>query len=585
MSLTLPTGYTQFEKLEELVGLVRKLEATDAVQAIQYAEQGLEIAKNLNNYPSLVDLETSLGRIHLLQGRFYDSLSHLAVALETARQHLPEDVERLALIHNYHGIVYHDKHNLEVALYHFTEVLKSDLPNLKVRAYNNMGSLYINAKDYDQAMHFLEEGERCSIELDEYFCRTYIYENIARIHQISGKYETSNHFYQLAKEQVRKQPDVNNNHILATILNRMGVNYRFLKAFTQARQMLEEGLRMASEHGYLAVQCECLCDLGLLALEEKKTEEFLRLHEESLRLSSASNLRQEEIFALSNLKAYHLNRGDHQAAFEVLSRIDTLKSEKLTELEHANMAQILGQREIEIFQLKEKNQKILRQNQELEQFARIVAHDLKEPLRNINSYATLLVRRYENQLDADADEFIGFISGNVVRMNRLLEDLLQYTSLEQSEIVRKAIPLVDIVDSVRYSLSEKINSTGTTFEVGPLPVVWANHLHMELLFQNLIQNAIKFRRDGIPCCLRIEAFEEEKYFEIRVCDNGIGIDEEYHDRIFKIFKRLDRQNYEGTGIGLAVCEKVVNYYGGTIWVSSIKGEGSTFHFTIPKTLN
>ena len=232
-------------------------------------------------------------------------------------------------------------------------------------------------------------------------------------------------------------------------------------------------------------------------------------------------------------------------------------------------------------QLIEKTNELERSNGELQQFAYVASHDLQEPLRMVASYMQLLERRYKDKLDADAGEFIAYAVAGVNRMRTLINDLLEYSRVGTRA---KAFELVDCAAVVRQALTNlqlTIQETGTTVTYNGLPTVLADGLQLTQIFQNLISNAIKFRSKDAP---RIEIAVERRGQEwcFAVHDNGIGLDQQYADRIFIIFQRLHtQQEYPGTGIGLAICKRVVERHGGRIWVESAVGQGATFCFTLP----
>jgi PAS domain S-box-containing protein len=226
-------------------------------------------------------------------------------------------------------------------------------------------------------------------------------------------------------------------------------------------------------------------------------------------------------------------------------------------------------------------EELARSNAELQQFAYVASHDLQEPLRMVTSYAQLLERRYKGKLDGDADDFIGFMVGGAMRMQGLIEGLLAY-----SRIGSQGRPLgeVDLNVALREALdnlSTAIGESETEVRSSQLPTVHADHTQIVQLFQNLIANAIKFRSDRAPL-IAISADRLDDDWRISVTDNGIGIAPEHRERIFVIFQRLHSEGeYPGTGVGLAICKRIVERHSGRIWVESQIGSGSTFHFTLP----
>ncbi|HKO23820.1 MAG TPA: ATP-binding protein [Chloroflexota bacterium] len=263
--------------------------------------------------------------------------------------------------------------------------------------------------------------------------------------------------------------------------------------------------------------------------------------------------------------------GPDPYTLDILTPLITLAPLIAAALENAHLYQALETTAVDL----------RRSNAELEQFAYVASHDLQEPLRMISSYIQLLQRRYQGQLDAKADTFIGFAVDGVTRMQRLINDLLAY-----SRVGTHGAPLVptdcgEVVAGAIAALGAPIAETGARVIYGELPTVLGDATQLGQLFQNLIGNALKFCT-GVTPEIMISAERAGGEWLFRVCDNGIGIDPAYAERIFIIFQRLhSREEYPGTGIGLAICKKIVERHGGRIWVESQPGQGATFTFSLP----
>ncbi len=232
--------------------------------------------------------------------------------------------------------------------------------------------------------------------------------------------------------------------------------------------------------------------------------------------------------------------------------------------------------------LRLKIEELTRSNAELEQFAYVSSHDLQEPLRMIASYLQLLERKYKGKLDAKADKYINFSVDGATRMQNLIDDLLAFSRVTTKAKEFKRIDLESVYKETMSNLEVSIKENKALISHDQLPVVMADKTQITQVIQNLINNAIKFHSEDQPK-INISVTEENDHYLFAIKDNGIGIDPKQSDRIFEVFKRLNKKrDYPGTGIGLAICKKIIERHGGHIWVKSELGKGSIFYFTLPK---
>lgn len=234
-------------------------------------------------------------------------------------------------------------------------------------------------------------------------------------------------------------------------------------------------------------------------------------------------------------------------------------------------------------QLRQRTDELARSNRDLEQFAYVASHDLQEPLRAVAGPLQLLQRRYEGKLDARADEFIGHAVDGATRMQRLIDDLLSYSRVGRIEDPKQSVPVDEALELALKNLTVVLQETKAQVTHDALPTVQGFPTQLTLLFQNLIGNALKFRNKDGQVRIHIGAQSDGDEWRISVADNGIGIAEQYFERIFVIFQRLHtRREYPGTGLGLALCKRIVEHHGGRIWLASKPDEGTTFFFTLPR---
>jgi PAS domain S-box-containing protein len=247
------------------------------------------------------------------------------------------------------------------------------------------------------------------------------------------------------------------------------------------------------------------------------------------------------------------------------------------------LEKVVSERTAELF---DSNAELTRSNKDLEQFAYVASHDLKEPLRMVGSYLQLLTKTLEGKLDAEQLEFLSYISSGADQMNALIRDLLNYSRISKDVTALQKVDCNRVIDIVKQNLNHLISETGAAIKASNLPIITGIESQQIQLFQNLVANGIKFRKKDVTPVIEIKAKSEGHNWLFSVADNGIGISEKFQEKIFIIFQRLhNKVEYPGTGIGLSVCKKIVELYGGKIWFESAPGGGTVFYFTIPKTVN
>ena len=261
--------------------------------------------------------------------------------------------------------------------------------------------------------------------------------------------------------------------------------------------------------------------------------------------------------------------------------VSLLKDEHPARFAIAHVLDISERREAEA-QLAEARENLERSNAELDQFAYVASHDLKEPLILLSAYARMLEERHGEALDEEGREFLGHVRGEATRMKSMIDDLLDYSRLETGSGETQPVDLREACATARHTLAPRIEELGATIDVqGSLPTVEGTPSHFERLFRNLLSNAIKFRGEEAPV-VRVSATRAGDEWQITIRDNGIGIDPGKAERVFEVFQRLHSQErYAGTGMGLAICKRIVERHRGRIWVEPAEGGGSAFHLTLP----
>jgi len=320
--------------------------------------------------------------------------------------------------------------------------------------------------------------------------------------------------------------------------------------------------------------------LGLTALEFFEKEEATRVLEDNTKVmnNGIPVINREDIVQdFNGTKNYTLltkvpfKFGDNKKGLVGISRNITEVKEKEKALEELNDT------------LKKHSDELALSNEELEQFAYIASHDLQEPLRMVTSFLTQLKKKYDHKLDERARQYIYFAHDGATRMRQIILDLLEYSRVGRVEHQVTTVDLENLLSEVLLLQKKSIEDKKAKIEIDSLPNLKVEEPLLRQLFSNLIENALKYYSKKRRLEIKISAREREEDWEFKISDNGIGIEEEFKEQIFVVFQRLHRrEEYEGTGIGLAICKKIVDNFGGKIWVDSTPGEGSSFYFTMPK---
>lgn len=287
---------------------------------------------------------------------------------------------------------------------------------------------------------------------------------------------------------------------------------------------------------------------------------------------------------LNVLEDFAEEKGRLQGAQKALLNILEDSVEEKGRLENTQKAllNILEDFDVEKHRVELTSAELTRSNAELEQFAYVASHDLQEPLRMVSAYVQLLERRYKGHLDAQADKYIHYAVDGAKRMEALIAALLEYSRAGRAALRREPVDVARVLADVLVTLKKTIDDSGAIVTHGALPTLRSDETQLTRVLQNLLANALKFHRPGVLPRVHVSAERRDRTYVLSVRDNGIGIEPGYSERVFVIFQRLHTlQEYPGTGIGLAICKKVIERLGGTIWFDSEPGRGTTFFFELP----
>lgn len=476
---------------------------------------------------------------------YRDLLLQLHINIGTIYAHLynyPEAIKRYQLVLNEFEDVFEDKN--------------------KVVIYNNLGNIYLMTEHPELALPYFEKSFALAEESNfkemtaltqVQLCRTKL--ELNRFHEAVQEAEWA--------EKIFSQSDLKNGYQLH-LLNRAEIACK-QKELEMAIDFAKRSIEVAKKMKDNACEIRAYRKLAVIF---KKMKDFERaLEYQDLYIEKQGNfLKIQQNLQFLDMEIRHAIR-EKEKEIQLLTKDNEYK------------AQLLQKTDL----ISQKNKELVRVNEDLKQFAYVASHDLKEPLRMIGSYSQLIHRKVSKHLDKDGHEFFQYISEGVNRMNDLLNGLLKYATVNN---VKQKTEVIDLNRSLQVSMANlrsRIMETEAIIEEGFLPEIKGHHELMVQIFQNLISNALKFQAKGEKPLIKIDSIVGKNSTTIFVQDNGIGIPKQNQKLIFEIFQRLhSKENFEGTGIGLAICHKIAQRMNGKIWVESEEGNGATFYLEIPK---
>jgi signal transduction histidine kinase len=541
------------------------LKRQEYAKIAEYSEPMLEISRRLGAMEYEVTALCNLAIVHSFNSEYLPSMQFFLESDEKSR--------RIGFRYNSAnctiniGTIYAQLYNYEQALEKYRMVLtdyRDILSDSRLMAINNnIGNIYFMMEDLPLSLAYFEECLRLAQVAGNRQMTAYALAQMGRNYLAMGDadraFDTGKKSADLMNELGRmvngKQINLLNSAHLQLLFENTSGAYRFaVQGIAVARRMRD----VISE----------LRGLKLLSDILKKEKDYRR----ALRCQAISSQLRDEIAKTQR------NRQMIDLEIKYSLRDKRRRIEELTK-ENRYQGQLLEQSK----QIAKQNEELRQANEELRQFAYITSHDLKEPLRMIGSFTQIIHNRFKANMDENNKIYFQYINEGVTRMNSLLDALLQYATIGKADLERETVSLDNAVELACQNLHVKIHETEAHVEFEDLPTLLSVPSLLIQLFQNLIGNAIKFRREAFAPVVLITAEMQGEEHLIKVHDNGIGIEPEHRERIFIIFQRLHtRQKYEGTGIGLAICQKIVQRLGGRIWVESETGYGSTFCFTLPK---
>lgn len=533
---------TIYENLEYETGIAKVnfnlaglfFDQNDFEQALVYYEKALQTYISLNDIKGKIETLNAIGQTYGKLEDFNKNLSHSSDALLLARA--LNDKLQLANINANIGFAYFHLGKLVDALGYYNAALGigEELQNNRIiaNAANELGNIYHRLCNEIEASDYFDQALSSARKADSKTLTKTIYESLFNFHEDYGRDSLS---FIYLKDLVTIKDELYNEERSTQLIHNQ-IRYETEKKEEEVKLLRESELK------------------NKLTIQSQRLQNYILLIIILIVLSATLFL----FNAFKRKKAYN----------------------KLLELEVQKRTEDLADSNAE---LKTFNAKLEESNNELERFAYIASHDLKSPLRNVISFLNLIERKLKNTEDKDIKEYLKFATDNARQMYNLIQDVLEFSRVNEKEAPKEAVDLNESLMLVLQNLKDEMQSKNAVVFAKPLPVIEANSVQVLQLFQNLIGNGIKYNHNNKPKVILSHRMDSTSHV-FSVIDNGIGISDEYHDQIFQMFKRLHtKDEYPGTGIGLALCKKIINNLGGEIWLDSVQGKGTTFYFSLPNS--
>jgi signal transduction histidine kinase len=531
----------------------------------EYSEPLLDLSQQLKDVEKEITALNAIAIVHGIHSDYQPAMQHFLEAFEKSSRIQFRSQIANSLINI--GTIYAHLFNYEAALERYEEALHDyhDVLNANtlIITYNNVGNIYLDTGQHETALEYFHKSLGLSEKTNYREMIAHSLAQICRVQIALNQYGDAAISAGKASVLISSlSGDFNGRQI--NLLNLAQISFQqreYDLAIRQALSGVAVARRLKDETGEIR---------GFHLLSD--IYKVLKNYQKSLKCYAK----------YAEVQASYANVQRHRLVIDMEIRHSIReKQRKIEQLTKENEYQALLLEKSD--QIEKQNFQLLQANEELRQFAYIASHDLKEPLRMIGSFTQLLFKNYRDKLDEESGVFFEYIHEGVTRMNKLLDGLLQYATIGKFDSEYETVDLNDVVEICKSNLKLKIDESVATVESQWLPEIVATQSLMIQLFQNLISNALKFQQPEVAPHIHIATIERADDNLFCIKDNGIGIAPEHNERIFVIFQRLHGRNrYEGTGIGLAICHKIVTQLGGRIWVDSSPGNGAAFYFTLPK---
>ena len=581
-------------EIDKLIELSNQGQNDSYDTALNYALEALKLIKTISNKEKECYIYYLISNIYCYKGQFKLALEYADSAKELIK-HVKDSFIKHK-VYNILGVIYYNFSEYVNALNNFLKALEfikeeeDKYQNEIAGLYLNIANLCFRNKDYTNAFEALEDSIKIMHQIQNEFGMYLCYNTYGNIYIELEDIEQAETYY---KKGLIIAEKINNLRNLATIYNNLAQVYEKKKELAKALEFVSNSLKINKQLKREAAIAVDYRRIGIISFELNQIDKGIEFLEQAYELSYQLENKTEALLSLEKLADYSAQAKKWELAYKYRTKHSELRDEIFNDQKAKTVSELQirhqlerRKRETELLKASEERirlyaDKLEDSNQELERFAHTASHDMKEPLRMIHSYLGLITRKVKKYEDETLNEFLHYAVDGANRMQNLITEMLKLAQLSKDTDM-KPVDVNDVMVLVFKNLQTIIQEKNAVLKYENLPVVTGNISLLTQLFQNLIGNGIKYNRSEQPIItIRVNETETAYHFEIE--DNGIGIKEEDYKRVFEMLTRLNnRTEFEGTGIGLATCKRIVEKHNGRIWVVSEYGEGSNFQFFLQK---
>jgi len=548
-------------------------------RALEQAEESLNLAQQIQYHKYIIKNTELKGNCFVYLSKIQEGIEQLHKALAMQREHLPNDKIGLSGINTNIGLAHSTDGNYQLALDYLyrAKTLRENKPYYPI--LTNIGIVHLNLEKYEQAIEYFEasleltKGNNISAEVSNLY-------NLATCYFLNEDIGRAKKYILLIlgiiDENIEANPQLTKTQLLAKDV--LANIYSEEGNYEAAIHIYDKLIADLNKESFFLYHCSFSIGKSKVYFAKKDTSVAIKTLLEALKIAQKNNLIRERKKILQIFIDFYEKEQQLHLAYPYLKQLQTISDEQFTQSRDENLQTIITKREEEIALLEQKNKEIHEHNKILEQFAKITAHDLREPIRGITGFTSLLLREGDSSLSEKGREYLNFILAETKSINESLSSLLEYAALKKVKLEQvQEINFSKVIPQIQQKYSVLPFSMNITYDLDHFKM-YPNHAF--ILLKELIDNAQKFRKPESECTVEIKGWIEGNTYHLTVKDNGIGMHTTYHEKVFNIFYQLDKTT-TGVGAGLAICERIVHLYKGKIGLTSSHGEYTLIHAEFP----